>query len=107
MFTGNTFSRCTALLTFSVLLLAPPPTRAEDSLYHLSSAAASSTMAGEEGGDFDANRALQPGSGYWCSEAHTADTDVVTWGGVFRKPILLSSLRVRWAYSPREVSGPV
>jgi len=53
--------------------------------------------------DFAAARAVDSGSGYWCSAGHHAADQAVSWTGrlnVRRKAI---GLKINWAYAPGEV----
>eukprot|EP01069_Polyplicarium_translucidae_P009770 Polyplicarium_translucidae@DN3339_c3_g1_i1.p1 len=90
-------------LALCSLLACFPVSARDEALFHFSHSAASSTNEGGSSRDFDADRALQPGSGYWCSQGHHADDETITWIGYFKHPVQLLGLRVRWAYSPREV----
>lgn len=66
-------------------------------------ASATSTNPGGTPTEFSAKRALQTGTGYWCSEGnHDADA-VVSWIGTLNSKATLKGLKIRWAYSPKEV----
>jgi len=70
------------------------------------SAKASSTYsAGNLAGspDFAALRAVDSGSGYWCSAGNHAADQTVSWSGVLDVRRKAIGLKINWAYSPGEV----
>ncbi|KFG31289.1 F5/8 type C domain-containing protein [Toxoplasma gondii p89] len=56
-----------------------------------------------EGPEFVAQRAIQPGTGYWSSAGGLPDDEQVTWTGYLATPGKIKGLRVRWQYAPGEV----
>lgn len=53
--------------------------------------------------DFAAARALDSGSGYWCSAGHHAADQAVSWTGALNVRRKVIGLKINWAYSPGEV----
>lgn len=45
--------------------------------------------------------------GYWCSEGSHATDAVVSWVGTLNSKATLKGLKIRWAYSPKEVQVSV
>ncbi|PFH35910.1 F5/8 type C domain-containing protein [Besnoitia besnoiti] len=60
-----------------------------------------------EGPEFDAHRAIQPGTGYWSSSGGLTDDETVTWSGYLATSGKLKGIRVRWQYAPGEVQVTV
>ena len=45
-------------------------------------------------------RALDSGSGYWCSAGHHAADQAVSWTGALNVRRKVIGLKINWAYSP-------
>jgi len=66
-----------------------------------SSTYSSGNLAGSP--DFAAERALDSGSGYWCSAGSHAADQVVSWTGTLDARRKAIGLKISWAYGPGEV----
>eukprot|EP00917_Polyrhabdina_sp_WS-2016_P030997 GHVP01066042.1.p1 GENE.GHVP01066042.1~~GHVP01066042.1.p1 ORF type:complete len:349 (+),score=56.82 GHVP01066042.1:25-1071(+) len=75
----------------------------DETLLHFSDAFASSTNPGIQTDEFSAKKALEPGTGYWCSQGNHPDDEVISWTGQFHIPVTVAGLKIHWAYSPEYV----
>ena len=76
---------------------------ANEQVVPFKAASATSTNVGTDPAEFEAKKALDHGSGYWCSSGNHSKMDVVVWTGAFSRPQPISGLELTWNYSPEEV----
>ena len=68
-----------------------------------SSTFASGNLVGSP--EYNANNALSPGSGYWCSAGSHSPGETVTWTARLSSARSLASIQVNWAHGPRLCGG--